>query len=88
MVDVILVPPGETAQAFDLAIGLDRDHPTLTAFGMVSPVALVAAAKGPPLVGATRARRECRRNVGPCKGIISENPFQPGLFACLQGNRR
>ena len=53
MVDVILVPPGETVQAFDLAIGLDRDHPTLTAFGMVSPVALVTAAKGPPHVGAT-----------------------------------
>ena len=53
MVDVILVPEGETTQTFDLAVGLDRDYPMLTAFGMVSPVALVAAVKGPPHVGAT-----------------------------------
>ncbi|MBI1915119.1 MAG: hypothetical protein HYS12_10330 [Planctomycetes bacterium] len=53
MLDVILVPEGEQQQTFDLAIGLDRDHPMLTAFGMVSPVALVPSAKGPPHVGAT-----------------------------------
>jgi hypothetical protein len=53
MVDVILVPEGETAQSFEMAVGLDRDYPALTAFGMVSPVAVVPAAKGPPHVGAT-----------------------------------
>jgi hypothetical protein len=53
MVDIILVPEGETAQTFDLAVGLDRDYPMLTAFGMVSPVAVVPAPKGPPHVGAT-----------------------------------
>jgi len=53
MLDVILVPEGEQQRIFDLAIGLDRDHPMLTAFGMVSPVAVVPSAKGPPHVGAT-----------------------------------
>jgi hypothetical protein len=53
MLDVILLVEGEEARSFDLAIGLDRDHPMLTAFGMVSPVAVVPAAKGPPHVGAT-----------------------------------
>jgi alpha-mannosidase len=50
---VILVAPGEEAQAFDLAIGLDRDYPMLTAVGMVSPVVAVPSAKGPPHVGDT-----------------------------------
>lgn len=53
MLDVILVPEGETCQAFDLAIGLDREHPTQTALGVVSPVALVPTTKGPPHIGAT-----------------------------------
>jgi hypothetical protein len=53
MLDVILVPEGEQQQGFDLAIGLDREHPMLTAFGMVSPVAVIPSAKGPPHVGAT-----------------------------------
>jgi hypothetical protein len=53
MVDVILMPEGETARTFDLAIGLDREYPTQTALGLVTPVPLVAAAKGPPHVGAT-----------------------------------
>jgi hypothetical protein len=52
MADVILVPEGETARAFDLAIGLDREYPTQTALGLVTPVPLVPAAKGPPHVGA------------------------------------
>jgi alpha-mannosidase len=53
MVDVLLVTPGETAQAFELGVGLDRDHPMQTALGMVSPVALVPTDKGPPHVGAS-----------------------------------
>jgi alpha-mannosidase len=53
MLDIILVPEGETAQAFEMAIGLDRDHPMLTAFGMTSPVAVVPTTKGPPHVGAS-----------------------------------
>jgi len=52
MVDVILLPEGETARTFDLAIGLDREYPTQTALGLVTPVPLVAAPKGPPHVGA------------------------------------
>jgi hypothetical protein len=53
MADVILLPEGETARTFDLAIGLDREYPTQTALGVVTPVPLVAAPKGPPHVGAT-----------------------------------
>ncbi len=53
MADVILLPEGETARAFDLAIGLDREYPAQTALGLVTPVPLVPAAKGPPHVGAT-----------------------------------
>ncbi len=53
MADVILMPEGETARTFDLAIGLDREYPTQTALGLVTPVPLVAAPKGPPHVGAT-----------------------------------
>jgi hypothetical protein len=52
MLDVILLPEGETAGAFDISIGLDREHPTQTALGMVTPVPVVATAKGPPHVGA------------------------------------
>jgi hypothetical protein len=53
MLDVLLVPPGETAQTFDLALGLDREYPMQTALGMVTPVPGVLTAKGPPHVGAT-----------------------------------
>ncbi len=53
MVDVILVPAGEECQTFELAIGLDRDYPALTACGMVSPVTVVTTTKGPPHIGAT-----------------------------------
>jgi hypothetical protein len=52
MVDVILLPEGEAARAFDLAVGLDRDYPAQTALGLVTPVPLAATAKGPPHVGA------------------------------------
>jgi hypothetical protein len=52
MVDIILVPPGETATAFDLAIGLDREQPMQTALGLVTPATVVPTAKGPPHVGA------------------------------------
>ncbi len=52
MLDVILVTPGETAQVFELGIGLDREHPMQTALGLVSPVAVVPTDRGPPHVGA------------------------------------
>ncbi len=51
MLDVILVPPGETAQVFDLALGLDREQPMQTAWGLASPVLALPVAKGPPHVG-------------------------------------
>jgi hypothetical protein len=52
MLDVILIPEGEKCQSFDLALGLDREHPMQTALGLVTPVPLVATTKGPPHVGA------------------------------------
>ncbi len=51
MVDVILVAPGETASVFDLAIGLDREQPTQTALGLITPATVVPTTKGPPHVG-------------------------------------
>jgi hypothetical protein len=51
MLDVILIPEGETETVFDLAIGLDREQPIQTALGLATPVPVVATAKGPPHVG-------------------------------------
>ncbi len=51
MVDVILMPPGETENTFDLALGLDRENPMQTAWGLISPVVVLPVAKGPPHVG-------------------------------------
>jgi hypothetical protein len=51
MLDVILIPEGETARAFELGLGLERDYPIQTALGMITPVPLVPTSKGPPHVG-------------------------------------
>jgi hypothetical protein len=51
MLDVILVPAGETAPAFELGLGLDRDLPMQTALGMITPVPVVPVDKGPPSGG-------------------------------------
>ena len=48
-------------QAFDLAIGLDREYPMQTALGLVTPVPVVATAQGPPHVGADRLAVPPRR---------------------------
>ncbi len=53
MLDVILIPEGEKSLTFDLALGLDREHPIQTALGMVTPPVLVPVTKGPPHVGAS-----------------------------------
>jgi hypothetical protein len=52
MLDVLLVCPGEKTQAFDLALGLDRDYPVQTALGLVTPAPVVETTQGPPHVGA------------------------------------
>ncbi|MCS6852757.1 MAG: hypothetical protein NZ700_16490 [Gemmataceae bacterium] len=52
MLDVILVPEGETAQVFELGLGLDREQPMQTALGMTTPAVVVPTDKGPPHVGA------------------------------------
>jgi len=51
MLDVILVPPGETECSFDLALALDRENPMQTALGLVTPVTYVLTSRGPPHVG-------------------------------------
>ena len=51
MVDLILIPEGETARVFDIGLALDRDNHLQTALGFVSPVAVVPTTKGPPHVG-------------------------------------
>ena len=48
MLDVILVAEGETAQVFNLAIGIDREYPMQTALGLATPVPVVPTDKGPP----------------------------------------
>jgi hypothetical protein len=53
MAYLIVLPEGESARAFVMAFGLDREYPTQTALGLVTPVPLVPAPKGPPHVGAT-----------------------------------
>jgi alpha-mannosidase len=53
MLDVILIPEGETARTFDLGIGLDRDYPMRMALGMCTPAPVVRTSKGPPHVGAS-----------------------------------
>ena len=53
MLDMVLIPEGETANTFELGIGLDREHPMQTALGMVTPVPLVPTGKGPPHIGAS-----------------------------------
>lgn len=51
MLDVLLVCSGETAQAFELAIGMDRDYPAQTALGLATPAPVVEVDRGPPHVG-------------------------------------
>lgn len=53
MLDVLLLVEGETARAFDLTVGIDREQPMQTALGVVSPVAVVPMTQGPPRVGAS-----------------------------------
>ncbi len=47
-VDVVLVAPGETASRFELLLAMDRDYPTPTAAGWVTPSPVVAVETGPP----------------------------------------
>jgi hypothetical protein len=51
MVDVILLTQGESAQCFDLAVGLDREQPMQTALGLATPAPVVPTTSGPPHIG-------------------------------------
>src|SRR5258708_5860597 len=53
MVDVILVPEGETAKVFDISLGMEREFPAQTALGLTTPTTVVATDKGPPHIGPT-----------------------------------
>lgn len=53
MLDVILIPEGERARAFDIGIALDREHPMQPALGFATPAVVVPTAKGAPHIGAT-----------------------------------
>jgi hypothetical protein len=53
MVDVILIPEGEQAKSFDIALGLDREYPAQTALGLGTPATVVPTTKGPPPAGAS-----------------------------------
>jgi hypothetical protein len=53
MLDVILIPEGETAQMFELGIALDREFPMQTALGLVTPAPVLAIDRGPPPIGVT-----------------------------------
>jgi hypothetical protein len=51
MVDVVLIPEGETCRTFDLGLALDRENHMQTALGFISPIAIVPTSKGPPHIG-------------------------------------
>jgi alpha-mannosidase len=53
MLDIILIPEGETTTVFDIALAMDRDNPMQTALGVLTPSPVIATSKGPPHVGAT-----------------------------------
>lgn len=53
MADVILVPEGEQARAFEVLLSTDREVPMQTAAGWVSPAPVVRTEKGPPHIGAS-----------------------------------
>ena len=53
MLDVILLPEGETCRTFDLGLSIDRPSPLQTAMGLVTPVPMVAVEQGPPPGGAS-----------------------------------
>ncbi|HEY8504702.1 MAG TPA: hypothetical protein VIL46_08975, partial [Gemmataceae bacterium] len=51
MLDVVLLPEGETGRVFELALALDRENAMQVASGVVSPAVVVETDKGPPHVG-------------------------------------
>jgi hypothetical protein len=51
MVDILLLPEGETARVFELALGLDLDEPNQAALDFITPPLVVPVANGPPHVG-------------------------------------
>ena len=53
MVDVVLLPEGETARSFELLVAFDREVPMQTALGWVTPSPVVRTDKGAPHIGRT-----------------------------------
>jgi hypothetical protein len=48
MLDVVAVPPGETARHFELAIGIDLADPVAAVYDWLTPAAVVPVDRGPP----------------------------------------
>jgi hypothetical protein len=48
MLDVVLIPEGETTRRFEFLLACDRDYPMQTAQGWTTPTPVVPTAKGPP----------------------------------------
>ncbi len=51
MLDVVMIPEGETETTFELAIGIDRDSWMPLASGVTAPVCFVGSSKGAPHIG-------------------------------------
>jgi hypothetical protein len=51
MIDAILLPEAEANQAFDLALGIEREYPAQTALGLCTPATVLPTEKGPPHIG-------------------------------------
>jgi hypothetical protein len=51
MVDLVLIPEGETGRSFEVLLACDRDYPMQTASGWIAPAPVVITTKGPPPVG-------------------------------------
>ncbi|HLJ92356.1 MAG TPA: hypothetical protein VKU02_04105 [Gemmataceae bacterium] len=52
MLDIVLMPEGETEQVYEIGLALDREYAMQTALGMITPVPVLPLTKGPPHVGA------------------------------------
>ena len=53
MLDVVLVPAGESCQRFELLLAMDRDYPMATAAGWCAPAPVVPTDRGPPPGGSS-----------------------------------
>jgi hypothetical protein len=53
MLDVVLIPEGETSRVFELALAIDLDEPVQGSFDFLTPPMVVPVHRGPPHVGSS-----------------------------------